>query len=293
MLETCLPLGDDLDASLAAAESRFGDLRPGHGKEILWHNKVGAKTPLAFVYVHGFSASKAEIRPIPDRLSRAFDANLYYTRLPGHGRNGRAMGETRTSQWYDCLDEALEIGRLIGERVILLSCSTGGTLVASGLSHAERRSAIAASVFIAPNFRVNSRLVNIAYLPGAHRWLERLVGPEYGFEPRNAQQAKWWTTSYPPSSIVPMMELVRDAKRANLSQIDVPALAVFSDADQVVDARATYKALARWGGPVEIASAPLGPNIDKLAHVIAGDIISPGNTDWAVKTICTWLESVL
>ncbi|MGL4320668.1 MAG: alpha/beta hydrolase, partial [Paracoccaceae bacterium] len=59
-------LPDDLDAYLATSEAGFADITPGSAKRIVWAGAVGAKTPLAIVYVHGFSATAEEIRPVPD-----------------------------------------------------------------------------------------------------------------------------------------------------------------------------------------------------------------------------------
>jgi hypothetical protein len=78
-------LPDDLDAWLAARESAVPALRPDSGKEILWAAAPGAKTPLAVVYLHGFSADREEIRPVPDDVATALGANLFLTRLAGHG----------------------------------------------------------------------------------------------------------------------------------------------------------------------------------------------------------------
>lgn len=291
--ESTIALEGPLDAALAKSEARFADLRPDHGKEVIWAGQPDVQTDISVVYVHGFSASKAEIRPVPDRVAGHFGANLFFTRLPGHGRNERAMGETELSEWYACLDEALEVGTRIGKRVVLISCSTGGTLVAAGLSDIARQKDVSATVFVAPNFRVNSRLINLALLPGAAHWMERVAGQRYSFEPRNEEQARWWTTSYPPSSAVPMVQLVRDVKKASLENIKVPALALFSDADQVVDARATHKTLARWGGSVTRVPVPEGEGVDALSHVVMGDIVSPANTDWGVTEIVSWLKHQL
>ncbi|TIX13270.1 MAG: alpha/beta hydrolase, partial [Mesorhizobium sp.] len=60
-------IGDDPQAYLAREEAAVPNIRDGLEKEIIWANPmVHAKTPLAIVYIHGFSASKGEVRPLPD-----------------------------------------------------------------------------------------------------------------------------------------------------------------------------------------------------------------------------------
>src|SRR5690606_29873075 len=81
-------MGDNPQDWLAANESQVPALRPELAKEILWaFPSSKARTPLSIVYVHGFSASKGEIRPVPDEVANSFGANIFYTRLTGHGQD--------------------------------------------------------------------------------------------------------------------------------------------------------------------------------------------------------------
>ena len=86
-------------------------------KRIVWAGAAGQKTPLAVIYVHGFSASAEEIRPVPDEVAKALGANLFYTRLAGHGRSGDAMAEPLAGDWIEDMAEAMAIlQKLSGER---------------------------------------------------------------------------------------------------------------------------------------------------------------------------------
>ena len=114
-------LTDDLDAFVEDAEARVPDVRPGNEKEIVWADpETKAKTPLALVYLHGFSASRGETRPLSDTLAARLGANLFYTRLAGHGRDADAMAEAGLDDWIESGHEALQIGRRLGERVLLI-----------------------------------------------------------------------------------------------------------------------------------------------------------------------------
>ena len=82
-------IGTDPDAYLAASEAKVSDVHDNLQKEIIWAYPASkAKTPLAIIYIHGFSASKNETRPVPDMAAKALGANLYLTRLTGHGIDG-------------------------------------------------------------------------------------------------------------------------------------------------------------------------------------------------------------
>ncbi|TIM18210.1 MAG: alpha/beta hydrolase, partial [Mesorhizobium sp.] len=101
-------IGDDPQAYLARNEAAVPGIYDGLEKEIIWANPmVHARTPLAIVYIHGFSASKGEVRPLPDEVADELDANLYYTRLTGHGQGGAAMAEGSVNAWINDYEEAL------------------------------------------------------------------------------------------------------------------------------------------------------------------------------------------
>ena len=61
--------GADLDAWLAARESVFDDLTPGTEKTVVWAGEPGQRTPVALVYLHGFSATRQEINPVAERIA--------------------------------------------------------------------------------------------------------------------------------------------------------------------------------------------------------------------------------
>ncbi|UCD68174.1 MAG: hypothetical protein JSW48_15555 [Betaproteobacteria bacterium] len=121
----------DIDAYVTETESRFADLREGTEKLIIRHPTAkGRKTPLAVVYLHAFSASRQELSPVPEQLAKRLGANLLLTRLSGHGSPGDALGYVTVEDWLTDAVEASQIGRALGDRVLLMGTSTEGTLAA-------------------------------------------------------------------------------------------------------------------------------------------------------------------
>ena len=118
-----------IEDHIIMAERQINDIRPGLEKSIIWAGKPHHRTRYAIVYIHGFYASSEELRPVPDRVAAALGANLYFTRLTGHGRGPSAMGEADVGRWMQDLGEALAIGRSIGEKVLIISTSTGAAEV--------------------------------------------------------------------------------------------------------------------------------------------------------------------
>ena len=140
-----------LEGWIQASEARYPDIKPGNAKGIVWNSASHERTPWAVVYIHGFSASRLETAPVTDLVAKALGANVFYTRLAGHGRAGPAMAEATPQDWMADAIEAVRIGQTLGERVLVISCSTGSTL-ASWLATSPDGSHVAAPAFISPNF---------------------------------------------------------------------------------------------------------------------------------------------
>ena len=101
-------IGSDPEAYLARQERSVKSVRPGQEKEIIWADPATkSKTPISIVYVHGFSASKWEVRPLPDKVAAALGANLFYTRLTGHGLRIAPMADVSVNAWVNDCAEAI------------------------------------------------------------------------------------------------------------------------------------------------------------------------------------------
>lgn len=282
-------IGEDLDAYLAENEARFDDITPGVEKRIIWAGSPGEKTDWAVVYIHGFSATSEEIRPVPDQVAEHLGANLYFARLRGHGRGSIAMVEPVAGDWLEDTAEALAIGRRIGRDVLVIATSTGGTAVAIAATDPAMMEQVKGVALVSPNFRVRSPTGVIFEWPLARIWGLVLEGAERGLDPQSEGHAKYWTTIYPTTALVPMAALVRHARKLDYSDVTVPAMFLFSDEDAVVSAEATRAVSTRWGGRVTLAPRKMGPNDDPFNHVIAGAILSPEQTDKTVEILKDWI----
>jgi alpha-beta hydrolase superfamily lysophospholipase len=276
---------------LASGEARFDDITPGVEKRVVWAGAPGAATEEVVVYVHGFSATSEELRPVPDRVAEGLGANLLFWRLAGHGRGGDAMAEPRAGDWIEDIAQALAVARLLGDRVTVIATSTGGTLAAIAATLPETRGTFDRLVLVSPNFQVAAPAARILTWPGVRHWGPLLAGAERSFAPLNEAHGRYWTTRYPTVATIPMGALVAHARDLDYSGVEVPALFVFSDADRVVSAAATREVAARWGGDVTLAPQVPGPHDDPFAHVIAGDILSPSLTPAVSTLILDWIAA--
>jgi len=284
----------DVDAYFARVESQVAGIQTGAEKRVIWAAETGVKTPLSVVYFHGFSASSEEIRPVPDRVAQALGANLVYTRFAGHGivDGGDALAAATVGDWMFDAAEALAVGRAIGERVILLTTSTGGTIAAEALVQ-KMGADVAAVVLISPNFGINNDQAFMLTWPAARYWLPLLAGAKQDFEAISDAHEKFWTLRYPTTAVMGLGALVKHAKALDFAAIDVPALFYYSDNDRVVMAQATDKVMKNWGGPVVRVEPVMGDDDDPNEHVISGAIRSPSTVDTTVDTILAWLGTAL
>ncbi len=285
-------LGDDLETWLATREGVFDDIVPGVEKRIVWAAATGAKTPLSIVYVHGFSATSEEIRPVPDLVAAEMGANLFYTRLAGHGRTADALAGPNVNDWMIDMAEALEVGRALGDNVVILGTSTGATLATLALLDGEMSARVAGIAMISPNFRIKNRASLLLTWPKARDWLHLLVGDTRSFVTQSAEQAQFWTESYPSVALLPMAAMVKTARGADYSGLTTPALILYSPEDQVIDGAAVEDLAAHWGGPVAIDPVTPQAGMDPFNHVIAGDIISPGRTTPTAERIIAWMRGL-
>ena len=285
-------IGSNINEYLKKTEEHLLDIKEGVAKKIIWANEINTKTPISIVYIHGFTASSEEVRPLPDKIASDLNANLFFTRLTGHGRNPSAMELCSIPNWIRDLHEAIEIGSRIGEKVILLSSSTGGTISVTSALDKKLSRKILGYIFISPNFGINNKFAGMVSWPFSEYWLKLILGKKMKHKPRNDLNKKYWTMSYPTNALIPMAKLVREVNKKDYSTVKKPALFYFSMEDKVVNPHKIKEFITKWGGNSTTKIVKLSNKDDKFSHVLAGDIISPNQTDHAKKTMVNWIKNL-
>ena len=166
---------DNLDTWLKERESKIPGIKPGTEKTIIWAGDPNKKTQFSIIYIHGFSANRKETAPVFDRLAEKLGANIFYTRLKGHGRGSYAMKNATFNDWLNEVWEAWEIGKRIGEEVIVVGMSTGAPLV-SWLS--TQVTGIKALILLSPNFGLADKRSNMILGFGG-RIITRIIAGKY------------------------------------------------------------------------------------------------------------------
>ena len=287
MAEIALP--DDLDTWLDQSERQAADrygLVPGTEKRVTWFGERD-RTPYSVLYLHGFSATRQETAPLAATVAGALGANLFETRLTGHGRERDLLADVRAEDWLRDAAEALTIAAQLGERVIVIGTSTGATLAAAMLGHPAMR-AVDTIVMVSPNFAPHD--------PGAV-WLTRpagpllarlLVGETRSWEPHNDAQARFWSTTYPTTAAVEMMRLVDLANRKLPAEVPQRLLMFYSKDDTVVSSAAAVSVFEKTIAPHKSAIEIIDPG-DPSHHVLAGNVLSKQKTHEVANDIVEFI----
>ncbi len=281
---------DRLDDYLRGRESTVGNIKDNCEKKIVWHGGKREKTTLAIVYFHGFSASRMETWPLCDHLAAQLGANLFYTRLSGHGQDGPALGAASVDDWLDDGMEAVTIGSRIGEQVVLIGTSTGGTLATWLAAQPSTAPRIHRLVLLSPNFFPKNPAALAALWPPTLRLFGKLCGGWRSFTVANHRHARYWTIRYPITAVATMMQLVRLAWQIDLRRAAMPVLLMINPWDRVVNV--TLAVLRFRGFPSRGKKLFFFKgNKDLGRHVIAGEILSGVTTDRVLAVIRNFLES--
>jgi len=280
---------EDIEILLESQEKMVRFLRPGTEKKVLWAQGNGVKTKTSIVFIHGFSASRVEIDPVVDLIAAELNANVYFTRLRGHGQDGKALGEATYEQLLDDTIEAIEIGKSIGDDVVLMGYSTGCSLIHVALGQGHD---IKAAIYISPNFGPKPIKGQALRLPGAKFLVPLVFGQEHSFVAINDEYTTCWTTKYPTKALFTIKTTVLAAHQVDHRTIKIPIMMWFSDEDKVVNAKWTRKIASMMGDNVTLHNPSLTDQDDPSCHGIIGDILSPSQTTIAVKKIINWLTQI-
>jgi esterase/lipase len=154
------------------AESRRLGVRPGNDEKLL--RLSPGKTPLAILYVHGWTASRAEGEAVMDRAARRAGANIYYLRLAGHGVDGETLAASTYRDWLDSATDALRMMDKLGYRTVIVGTSMGGT-IAVWLA-ARYPDLVDGVILCSPFFDSVNPVGRILEYPGGLSVLELLMG---------------------------------------------------------------------------------------------------------------------
>ena len=218
---------NDLPQWVQEQNEAFPNIKAGNESELIFADSIPQKTAYAIVYLHGFSGSTADGAPVHKEVAKALGANIYLPRLYDHGLDTQeGLANYTGEKSLDSAREALAVGKLLGEKVILMGTSTGCTLA---LALAAQQPELAALVLYAPNIRINHPLDFVATLPWGLQIVRQVEGGEYHHvENSIPEKAQFWTMRYRLEAVVQMQKLLETAMvPETFTKITVPVFSGF------------------------------------------------------------------
>lgn len=184
----------DLDSVIWLKESQVANLKPDNESTIFWVNDSVMKTEYSVVYLHGLSASRMEGNPVHYEFAKRYGMNMYLPRLYGHGiETPDALGDLTPENYLQSAKEAIAIGKTIGEKVIIICCSTGGTL---GFYLAAHDPEIEAIIAYSPNIDIYDPNSQVLTMPWGLQIVRLVMGGKNRSYEAPDEFKKYWQTSY-------------------------------------------------------------------------------------------------
>lgn len=197
-----LPIPD----ALPAADNPPG-LKKNNEARIIWADSIGLETEYSIVYLHGFSAGPMEAEPLHREIAARYGCNLYLARLKDHGiENPDAFEKLTPKDMVQSAKEAVAIGKKIGKKVILMSCSTGGTLA---LYLSANDPEIAANILLSPNVALADPNSFVLSGPWGLQIGRLFMGGKHReWTPENDSIKQYWTSKYRVEGLIALKQLL-------------------------------------------------------------------------------------
>ncbi|MBI2730910.1 MAG: alpha/beta hydrolase [Sphingobacteriales bacterium] len=233
--EKTLPaISSPVEAYVKQIESKH-KIKPGNEAEIVWANdSLKQKTKYAIVYLHGFTASKEEGNPIHKDIAKKFGYNLFLSRLAEHGLDTTDVLINLTAEKYwHSVKEALAIGKQLGNKIILMSTSTGGTNALQ--LAATYPNDISSLILLSPNIAINDPM---AWIANNHWGLQigRLVmkGNYVNSKDQRDEFKKYWYSHFRLEGVSALQEMLETSmNKETFKKITQPTLMLYYYKDDV------------------------------------------------------------
>lgn len=267
---------DSLDGWLAYQESGFKTLKPKNEARIEWYNDSVSVTEYAVVYLHGFTASGEEGNPVHRAFAKRYGCNMYLPRLYGHGLDTtEPLIDLTPENYLESAKEAIAVGKKIGNKVILMNCSTGGTLA---LYLAANDPEIDALICYSPNIDIFDQTSQVLTKPWGVQLARMIMGSNYRQYEASEEFNRYWQTKYRLEGLVSVRSLIdHTMNEETFSKIKQPIFvgAYFKDSenqDNVVSVEAMRQMMPQLSTPENqklMIEFPVG------AHVLTNPLRNP------------------
>ena len=290
-----IPL-DSLEGYLTWKESQVENLKPNNQSQVIWLDSV-RKTDYAMVYLHGFSAGIQESDPVHRILAKKYGMNLYLHRIIGHGIDDpESFRDLTPGEMINSAKEAIAIAQIIGKKIIVISCSTGGTV--SIYLTAHNPSLIHAQIMYSPNITLYDPKGPLVTGPWGRQIIKQVIGDyrDHDSSYYGTEIEQFWTLRYRSEGIIALQALLDQTMTEDVFQkINSPYfMGYYYKTDKVSDHVVSTHAMLEFDKKTSTKSnqkkAVAFPNVGN--HVIASDLRSEDIESVVIET-SAFIENVL
>jgi pimeloyl-ACP methyl ester carboxylesterase len=253
-------------------EDRKNGVRPGNESRLV---RYGKYTDIAFLYIHGFTASRAEGEEVMDRVAGHFRANTWYLRLPGHGTTPEEFAETTSRDVIAAAEEALFMASRLGRKLIVVGTSMGGALATYLAGEYSHR--MAGLILTSPFYNFASPLVRPLNIPIVRRVFEAFMPVIDESDPDLEEGDNWsgyWYEKYYSVSVRLLTDIRRLlVLRRSPEMIHVPVLMFYykksgKEMDDAASVAAMLSWFSRFGGKKGASPMNRAVRVEQGNHVL-------------------------
>lgn len=274
------------------------NLRPGCEARILWANdSTKQATEYVLLYLHGFSASSKEGYPVNEDFARYFGCNAFLARLASHGvATDNPLIDMTPERLYESAKEALAIAHQLGQKVVIMGCSTGCTL---GIKlAADFGEMVDGLILYSPNIQIKNKTAKIISGPWGLQIARLNLGSKFRVteDDPNGEVCKYWNCSYRAEGLVYLQQLLDvTMKKEVFAKVECPVFMgyYFKDElhqDPIVEVQASLWMMKELGTPEKSKRSVSFPEAG--THVISSNLMS-GAVPEVRKATYAFAEEVL
>ena len=286
---------DELDKYISTKEGSVEGMKKDNEARIIWADSSQQKTSFSLVYLHGFSASQEEGDPLHESFAQRYGFNLFLSRLAGHGLQDSSSFESLTpSDLMESAKEAIAIGRILGDEVIVMSCSTGGTLSAYLAAH--NPGMIHSQFMYSPNIDIRDPMSEMLTMPWGFEIARMSFGGERNHITYTPQRMQYWNDSYHINGLIAIKALIEETMvKETFEKIEQPLFLGYyyrdeENQDDIVSVDRMKTFFQQVSTPAELKREVAFPNAGR--HVITSYMASE-DMEGVMNETFDFAESIL
>jgi len=293
-----LPLVSENIGEFVSNLERIEKVRPGNEAKIIWANdSTHESTEYVLLYLHGFSASRREGFPVNEDFPARYGCNAYLARLASHGLvTENPLIDMTPYRLYESAKQALMIAQKLGQKVIIMGTSTGGTLALK--LAADFPGMVYGLILYSPNVRIKQKASVLLSKPWGLQIARLNFGGDYRVleDDPESEICKFWYRRYRAEGPVFLQQLVDATMKDKVfARVKCPLFLgyYFKDEqhqDETVEVKAGLEMFKHIGTPEAQKRALAFPEAG--SHVIACDLTSKSVAE-VTKATYSFAEEVM